>query len=184
MEWNARTCRVEACTRCPRLVEHRSRIVNGTGPDDADLLLLGEAPGADEDEAGAPFVGRSGEILDAALVEAGLARDRIRITNCVRCRPPENRDPTVAERANCRGHLDREVDAVDPALVVALGKVPAEHLLDRDVAVTDEAGRVEPITLGGQERSLLISVHPAAVLYDRSQRETLDRVVRTAAERC
>jgi uracil-DNA glycosylase family 4 len=183
-EWDARACGVAVCTRCPRLVDHRSRIVNGTGPADADLLLVGEAPGADEDAAGEPFVGRSGEVLDAALADAGLDRDAVRITNCVRCRPPENRDPTADERANCRSHLDREVAAVDPELVVALGKVPAEHLLGRTVAVTTEAGQVEPVAFGERAWPLLVSVHPAAVLYDRSQRETLDRVLALAAERC
>jgi len=163
---------VVACERCPALVESRSRIVNGTGPADADLLFVGEAPGTQEDEQGEPFVGRSGSVLDEALRERGLAREDVRITNCVRCRPPDNRDPTREELANCRDYLDHEIAQVDPALVVTLGKVPSEHLLARDVAVTKEAGAVHEHRIAGQSRRVLVCVHPAATLYDRSQEET------------
>ncbi|MFB6079592.1 MAG: uracil-DNA glycosylase family protein [Haloferacaceae archaeon] len=172
---------VIACERCPALVESRSRIVNGDGPDDAALLFVGEAPGAEEDARGRPFVGRSGEVLDGTLADAGLAREDVRITNCVRCRPPENRDPHAEELANCRDHLDAEVAAVDPDLVVTLGKVPSEHLLDRSVAVTNEAGSIVETRIGGRTRRVLISVHPAATLYDRSQRETFERAIAEAA---
>jgi len=173
---------VVSCTRCPRLVESRSRIVNGVGPDDADLLFVGEAPGANEDEQGAPFVGRSGSVLDDALRDAGVARADVRITNCVRCRPPENRDPTTDELGNCRGHLGRELAAVDPAFLVTLGKVPSEHLLDRSVAVTAEAGDVVDVRVGDQSYRAVISVHPAATLYDGGQRETFFETVARAAE--
>ena len=173
---------VRDCERCPELVESRSRIVNGGGPDDADLLFVGEGPGADEDERGEPFVGRSGSVLDDALRTVGLVRDDVRITNCVRCRPPENRDPTGEELANCRGYLEREIELVDPELLVTLGKVPTEHLLDRSVSVTKEAGEVVDVRVGGESRRTLISVHPAATLYDRSQEETFESAVRKAAE--
>jgi DNA polymerase len=172
---------VTACERCPALVDARSRIVNGDGPADAPLLFVGEAPGATEDEQGRPFVGRSGDVLDDALAAAGLVREDVRITNCVRCRPPDNRDPNAAELDRCRDHLDAEVAAVDPALVVALGKVPSEHLLDRSVAVTKEAGSVAEARLGGRTRRILVSVHPAATLYDAGQRETFERAIAEAA---
>jgi uracil-DNA glycosylase family 4 len=173
---------VTGCEKCPALVESRSRIVNGVGPDDADLLFVGEAPGAHEDEQGEPFVGRSGTVLDDALREAGLARADVRITNCVRCRPPENRDPSKEELSNCRGYLEREIDLLDPELVVTLGKVPAEHLLRRSVAVTKEAGSVVDARLGSQSRRVLICVHPAATLYDRSQRDGFFEAIARAAE--
>jgi DNA polymerase len=173
---------VRACERCPELVESRSQIVDGVGPADADLLFLGEAPGANEDEEGEPFVGRSGSILDDALRDAGLDRVDVRITNCVRCRPPENRDPTSEELANCRGYLERELGLVDPALVVTLGKVPSEHLLDRSVAVTKEAGDVVDVRLGERSYRVVVSVHPAATLYDGSQRETFFETIARAAD--
>jgi DNA polymerase len=172
---------VTACERCPDLVTSRSRIVNGVGPDDADVVFVGEAPGATEDEEGEPFVGRSGSVLDEALREASLSRADVRITNCVRCRPPDNRDPTTEELANCRGFLESELKTVDPAVVVTLGKVPSQHLLDRSVAVTKEAGSVHDLRVDDVSLRLLISVHPAATLYDRSQREGFFETIAEAA---
>ena len=164
---------VRACTRCPALCESRSRIVNGVGPADADLCFVGEAPGEREDGEGEPFVGRSGDVLDNALRDRGLSRQDVRITNCVRCRPPDNRDPSSEELSNCREYLEAEIDVIDPEVVVALGKVPAEHLLEQSVAVTKEAGTLHDARIAGQPRRVLICVHPAATLYDPSQRETL-----------
>ncbi|MDZ5811727.1 uracil-DNA glycosylase [Halorubrum sp. AD140] len=174
--------RVPSCERCPALVESRSRIVNGVGPTDADLLFVGEGPGANEDERGEPFVGRSGDVLDEALRDAGLARADVRITNCVRCRPPDNRDPTAEELANCRGHLEREIDRLDPELIVTLGKVPSEHLLGRSVAITAESGDVVDARVADASRRVLLSVHPAATLYDRSQRDGFFEAIARAGE--
>jgi uracil-DNA glycosylase family 4 len=173
---------VQACERCPALVDSRSRIVNGVGPETADLCFVGEAPGAQEDAEGEPFVGRSGGVLDEVLRDVGLSRADVRITNCVRCRPPENRDPTTEELANCRGYLERELELVDPEVLVTLGKVPAEHLLGRDVAITSEAGDVVEARIGDRLQRILLSVHPAATLYDRSQREPFEETIRRAAD--
>ena len=174
-------CVVE-CERCPALVESRSQIVNGVGPADADLVFLGEAPGQREDEGGEPFVGRSGDVLDEALHEAGIDRGDVRITNCVRCRPPENRDPHAEELANCEGYLASELAQVDPELVVTLGKVPSQHVMDQDVAITKVAGEVRDARIDERSQRVLLSVHPAATLYDRSQRETFFDTIARAAE--
>ncbi|AFZ73198.1 uracil-DNA glycosylase [Natronobacterium gregoryi] len=174
--------RVTGCTRCPKLVDCRSQIVNGTGPEDADVLFVGEGPGAQEDEQGEPFVGRSGSVLDDQLRIVGLDRETVRITNCVRCRPPENRDPTDEELENCREYLETEIDRLDPEVIVTLGKVPSEHLLGRSVAVTKEAGSVENVRIGGTPYRLLICVHPAATLYDRSQEATFEETIERAAD--
>jgi len=173
---------VTGCERCPELVASRSGIVDGVGPADADLLFVGEAPGEQEDSDGEPFVGRSGDVLDDALRDAGLARADVRITNCVRCRPPENRDPRSEELENCRGYLEREIELIDPAAIVTLGKVPGEHFLGRDVAVTSEAGSIEEVKISGARRRVLVCVHPAATLYDRSQRGTFEETIRQAAD--
>ena len=173
---------VPSCERCPALVESRSRIVDGVGPTDADLLFVGEGPGATEDEEGEPFVGRSGDVLDEALRDAGLARADVRITNCVRCRPPDNRDPTSEELANCRGYLETAIERLDPELIVTLGKVPSGHLLDRSVGITGESGDVVDARLAGESRRVLLSVHPAATLYDRSQRDGFFETIARAAE--
>lgn len=174
---------VSDCQQCPALVASRSQIVNGVGPADADLLFVGEAPGATEDAEGEPFVGRSGAVLDDQLAAAGLDRSAVRITNCVRCRPPENRDPNAAELAACRSYLETEIRRVDPSVVVTLGKVPSEHLLGRSVAVSTEAGTVERVRFGDEHPyRVLVCLHPAATLYDRSQESTFAETIRTAAD--
>jgi len=173
---------VSDCTRCDALCASRSRIVNGVGPVGADLLFVGEAPGQKEDEEGEPFVGRSGDVLDSALRDNGLGRSDVRITNCVRCRPPDNRDPTDEELDNCRSYLDREIDVVDPAVIVTLGKVPSEHLLDRSIRVTSEAGSVYDTRIAGETHRVLVCVHPAATLYDPSQRDTFAEAIGTAVD--
>jgi uracil-DNA glycosylase family 4 len=180
--WDDDAIAVSNCESCPALVDSRSRIVNGVGPQEADLLFVGEAPGANEDEQGEPFVGRSGDVLDDGLRAIGLDRSDVRISNCVRCRPPENRDPTTEELDNCRSYIEREILAVDPELVVTLGKVPAEHLLGRSVPVTAEAGTIQEVSVDGHPRRVLISVHPAATLYDPGQRETFSATLSTAVE--
>ncbi|WP_435334088.1 uracil-DNA glycosylase [Haloarchaeobius sp. TZWWS8] len=172
---------VTECKRCPRLVESRSRIVNGVGPDDADVLFVGEAPGAQEDAEGEPFVGRSGDVLTDVLRTVGLDRETVRITNCVRCRPPDNRDPRKQELANCRDYLEEEISLVDPEVIVTLGKVPGEHLLGRSIAVTKETGTVEEVRIGDEPRRVLLCLHPAATLYDRSQREPFEETLATAS---
>lgn len=174
--------RVVDCNRCPRLAECRSQIVNGVGPEDADVLFVGEGPGENEDEQGEPFVGRSGDVLDDALTRHGFSREGVRITNCVRCRPPGNRDPADEELSNCRDHLEQEIAAVNPDLIVALGKVPAQHLLGRSVSVTAEAGEIDDARLAGEKRRLLVCVHPAATLYDPTQRDAFDDAISLAAE--
>ncbi|MFW5895858.1 MAG: uracil-DNA glycosylase [archaeon] len=173
---------VVECERCAELPESRNRIVNGTGPGDADVLFVGEAPGKQEDAEGEPFVGRSGDVLDEQLRVAGLDRDTVRITNCVRCRPPDNRDPTEEELENCREYLEREIDLIDPDVIVTLGKVPAEHLLERSVAVTKEVGSIEDARIAGAPRRVLICVHPAATLYDRSQEGPFAEAIEKAAD--
>ena len=180
--WDGERLATTACERCPALVDSRSQIVNGAGPVDADLVFVGEAPGASEDEQGEPFVGRSGTVLDEELRDVGLNRADVRITNTVRCRPPENRDPHVEERENCRAYLARELAGIEPELVITLGKVPSEHLLGRDVAVTSEAGEILEATVGEETWPVMICVHPAATLYDPSQGEVFAETLRAAAD--
>lgn len=173
---------VRACTRCSELVESRSQIVNGQGSTDTALLLIGEAPGEAEDAAGVPFVGRSGEILNEALKERGLDRSIVRITNCVRCRPPANRNPRVTERKHCRPYLDDEIDIVDPSVILTLGRVPSEELLDRKVRVMDEVGSVERLSLAGETREVVIGLHPAATLYNRNVTDAFESALERAIE--
>lgn len=143
----------------------RSRFVPGVGPLDADIVLVGEAPGAREVEQGEPFVGPSGAQLERTLETLGIERDDLYITNLVKVRPPENRTPHKAEIAAWRPLLDAELERVDPSVIVTLGTTATRALLDTDDGITDLHGR--PFDRG--ERVVIPVYHPAAVLYDRDK---------------
>lgn len=148
------------CTRCP-LAATRTNVVFGTGDPDADLLFVGEGPGAQEDEQGLPFVGRSGQLLDRLVhEELGLTRDRVYIANVVKCRPPNNRDPVPEEIAACRPYLESQLELVAPKVVVTLGKFAGQLLLGSKEGITRLRGRRYPY--GGAV--LVPTVHPAYVL--------------------
>ena len=133
-----------SCRRCP-LAEGRSRVVVSRGAPDARLMLIGEAPGAQEDATGLPFVGRSGQLLDSLLASAGIdgARETY-LCNVVKCRPPGNRRPTAAELAACRPWLERQLEAVDPALVLLMGATALEGVLGIKGGITRLRGRWRP----------------------------------------
>jgi len=149
-----------ACTRCP-LAAGRTRVVFGVGDPSADLMFIGEGPGAQEDIQGEPFVGRSGQFLDRlVLEEMGLTRDRFYIANVVKCRPPGNRDPHPDEIASCRPYLEAQLDLIDPAVVVTLGNFATKLLLGTTEGITRLRGRSYPYRRG----VLIPTFHPAAVL--------------------
>lgn len=129
-----------ACERCP-LAATRTQVVFGTGRPTARLMLVGEAPGADEDRDGAPFVGRAGRALDTLLSEAGIDRADAYVTNTVKCRPPDDRPPTVIEIDACRPYLDLELSVVRPEVVVALGATATRRLVDARARIAALAGR-------------------------------------------
>ncbi len=150
------------CTRCP-LAEGRTQVVFGEGDPDASLLVVGEAPGAEEDRQGRPFVGRSGQLLDRLLrEEAGLERSEVYIANVVKCRPPGNRDPRPDEIAACRPYLDAQRDAIGARVVLTLGNFSTKLLLDTTVGITRTRGQVYPF--GPQGTVLIPTFHPAAAL--------------------
>lgn len=176
-----KTC-VEDCTKCPNLVESRSRIVNGVGPLDADIVLVGEAPGENEDKNGEPFVGRSGKVLDEALEDRGLSRDDVRITNTVRCRPPENRDPHKSEISNCSQYLIDEIAEIEPDVVLTLGRVPTQALLEDDATVTKISGEKRSRLFSGIQLTVVPGMHPAATLYDPSYKDLFEEAIDSAVE--
>jgi uracil-DNA glycosylase family 4 len=162
--WADLVTAVRECVACPELAASRTRVVPGEAPPGADVLLVGEAPGAQEDETGVPFVGRSGQLLDGLLGDAGLRRDRVAVANVLKCRPPANRKPRRAEVTRCRPWLDRQVDLVDPLVVVALGGTAAEWFVGPGarIAALREQGRVTPLQHRG--RRLLVTYHPSAAI--------------------
>ncbi|MDY6779464.1 MAG: uracil-DNA glycosylase [Halobacteria archaeon] len=173
---------VESCSKCDELVDCRSRIVNGVGSGKLGLLFVGEAPGKQEDDEGEPFVGRSGEILTEKLDDAGASRDEVRITNSVRCRPPENRDPRKDEISNCRGYLEAEIETMGPEVVCTLGRVPTSNLLGRSVTLGDVVGEKESVEIGSSVYDVVPCYHPAAMLYDRSKEESIEKVISNVVE--
>jgi uracil-DNA glycosylase family 4 len=158
---------VSGCTRCP-LYAGRTRTVPGEGNPISDVLLVGEGPGAREDATGRPFVGPAGQLLDELLHSIGWAREHVFIANVVKCRPPGNRDPEPEEIAACRPYLDRQEDALDPAVIVTLGRHSLRRYLP-DARIGEVHGRLRR----SGSRFVYPMYHPAAALHQSSLRETL-----------
>lgn len=161
-DWDALQALVRDCVRCP-LHQGRAHAVFGAGVREADLMVLGEGPGAEEDRRGEAFVGRAGKLLDAMLQAIG--RDRrtsVFITNIVKCRPPKNRDPTPDEATACRSYLDRQLELVQPRAILAVGRIAAQNLLETGEAVGRLRGRVH--RHGPNGIPVVVSYHPAYLL--------------------
>ena len=150
---------IASCTACA-LSETRTTVVVGEFPPDARLLLVGEAPGAQEDATGRPFVGRGGQLLDSLLAEAGLQREECAVANVVKCRPPGNRTPSIHEMRTCSGWLDRQLEIHAPQLVVTLGGTALRWALGAGHRLTDVHGEVRP----WRTTRLLPTYHPSAAL--------------------
>jgi len=158
------------CTRCPLHAHALTVCVPGRGPVPAEIMLVGEAPGASEDMEGEPFVGQSGRVLNAMLREAGIDPQAVRISNAVRCRPPKNRDPVESEIDACRFHLRAEILTVRPQAIVALGGI-ALHALTWANGITRFRGKVMPLDEWfGHEATVWPTFHPAAAMYQPSNR--------------
>ncbi len=171
--------RVRACGRCP-LSAGRTNAVPGEGDGSSGILLVGEAPGRNEDETGRPFCGAAGRNLDLALKEAGILRPTVFVTSIVKCRPPENRDPTPAERAACRPHLLDQVAALRPRVLVALGRHGLSGLLGE--APPNFASLPGSFVAGPGGIPVFVSLHPAAVIYRQRWKEAYLRHWRAFGE--
>ncbi len=148
------------CVACPQLVAGRTRVVAGVAPAGADVLLLGEAPGASEDATGTPFVGRAGQLLDSLLAQAGLPRARVAVANVLKCRPPGNRKPTRSEIHTCRPWLARQIEVLDPVLIVTLGGTAAEWALGGSTKINAVRGTVQKY----ERWPVLCTYHPSAAI--------------------
>ena len=125
-------CEVAACIRCKVLADSRTQTVFGVGNPNAKICFFGEAPGADEDRLGEPFVGRGGQLLNKMLAACGLKREDVYIMNVLKCRPPENRNPLPDEVANCRGYFERQLEIIHPEIICCLGSVASKTLLNTE----------------------------------------------------
>jgi uracil-DNA glycosylase family 4 len=162
-----------ACTRCADLAATRNTVVFGAGNADAELMFVGEAPGASEDEQGLPFVGRAGKLLNMLLEEIGLAREDVFIANTLMCRPPGNRDPQPIEIENCQEYLLRKVELIQPTVICTLGNFSTKLLRGDPTGITRLHGQPEVIVLGARAVRLYPIYHPAAALYTPRMLETL-----------
>ena len=165
--WEELAAAVHACQRC-ELCKSRTQAVFGVGDRQARLMIVGEAPGAEEDRQGEPFVGRAGKLLTSMIRALGLEREDVFIANVVKCRPPGNRDPRPGEAASCRTFLERQVALVNPTLVVAVGRIAAQNLLATETPIAKLRGKVH--AFGPQSWPLLVTYHPAYLLRSPSEK--------------
>lgn len=165
IDWETLRSSVATCTRC-ELANSRTNTVFGVGNPEAEWMIIGEAPGAEEDRRGEPFVGRAGKLLDEMLRAIGQGRDSVFIANILKCRPPNNRDPKPDETAACRGYLETQIEHVRPRIILAVGRVAAQNLLGSDAPVGRLRGRVHDF--GGIP--LVVTYHPAYLLRSPSQK--------------
>ena len=161
MDWETLEAAVRECTACS-LCASRTQTVFGVGNRHADCLIIGEAPGADEDRLGEPFVGRAGKLLDPMLLAIGLRREQVFIANVLKCRPPDNRDPAPEEATQCRPFLNRQIALIRPRFILVVGRIAAQNLLATDTPISKLRGQVhyfEPAHI-----PLVVSYHPAYLL--------------------
>lgn len=166
LDWEALADRVAECTACAALVANRTQTVFGVGNRSARWMVIGEAPGADEDKQGEPFVGRAGQLLNAMLTAIGQPREQVYIANIIKCRPPNNRDPQAEEAANCEPFLLRQIQLIQPRVILAVGRISAQNLLKTDVPVGKLRGRVHGFRCQGLDREIpvVVTYHPAYLL--------------------
>ena len=160
-EWEALRERCLQCRACA-LCETRTHVVFGVGDPRAEVLFVGEAPGEREDALGEPFVGRAGQLLDDMLAMIGLDRSRIYITNSIKCRPPQNRDPLNTEKEACAPYLQKQLQLMDPKIIVCLGRISAMEMIKPDFKITQEHGQF----FEKNGRLMTAIYHPAALLRD------------------
>ncbi|MHB8690750.1 MAG: uracil-DNA glycosylase [Solirubrobacteraceae bacterium] len=160
------------CTRC-QLSETRTTVVFGSGNADAELMFVGEAPGANEDKQGVPFVGQAGKLLDKLLGEIGMTRADVFVVNTLKCRPPDNRDPLPREIESCEPFLFRQVELIQPTMICTLGNFATKLLRGDPTGITRVHGQEQTLTIGVRAVRLYPLFHPAAALYTPSTLEML-----------
>jgi DNA polymerase len=181
--WESLRAQCLACRGCG-LADTRTHVVFGDGATDAEILLVGEGPGRNEDEQGVPFVGRAGQLLDDMLAMIGLDRTKVYIANTVKCRPPQNRDPLNVEQEACIGWLRRQTALLQPKMIVCLGRIAAKEIIRENFKITSEHGQW--FERNGVQMAAIY--HPAALLRDVSKRpdtfEDLKSIQAKARELC
>jgi DNA polymerase len=166
-DWSALNQTIRACTAC-ELHRSRTQAVCGVGNENADWLVIGEAPGADEDRQGEPFVGRAGQLLNEMLRAAGRPREHVYIANILKCRPPDNRDPKPEEVECCMPFLQRQIALLQPKLILVVGRIAAQNLLQTDTPIGKMRGRI--YSYGDTDIPVVVTYHPAYLLRSPGQK--------------
>lgn len=172
LSWDALEQAVRSCQRCP-LHRTRTRAVFGVGDRRASWFVIGEAPGGEEDRQGEPFVGRAGQLLNAMLKAIGLAREQVFIANILKSRPPQNRDPRPEEVRECIPYLYRQIELVDPTIILCVGRVAAQTLLGTDTPIGKLRGKLHhlaPMYPMGKPRPMIVTYHPAYLLRSPAEK--------------
>ena len=159
---------VKKCKKC-NLHKTRKNTVFGEGDPDSDIMIIGEAPGREEDEVGRPFIGRAGKLLNEFLKSIGLNRDLVFIVNTIKCRPPENRDPETVEINACSDYLDQQINIIKPKVLVLLGKIAANRLLGEDIPMSEL--RLKKFFIDKYDIPIIVFYHPAYILRSPSQKK-------------
>jgi len=180
-DWGELKARVAACTRCP-LSATRTQTVFGVGNLHADWLIVGEAPGAEEDRRGEPFVGRAGQLLNSMLLAIGLPREQVYIANVLKCRPPGNRDPGPSEAAECLPYLERQIALLKPKIMLAVGRIAAQNLLRTDKTLGTLRQQVH--RFGLTQVPLVVTYHPAYLLRTPADKRKAWEDLKFAREVC
>jgi uracil-DNA glycosylase family 4 len=181
LDWTELRARVAACTRCG-LSATRTQTVFGVGNHQADWLVVGEAPGADEDRKGEPFVGRAGLLLNSMLLAIGLPREQVYIANVLKCRPPGNRDPSATEAAECLPYLERQIALLKPKIMLVVGRIAAQNLLRTDKTLGSLRQQVH--RFGVSEVPLVVTYHPAYLLRTPTDKRKAWEDLKFAREVC
>ncbi len=181
VDWPELRARVAACTRCT-LCNTRTQTVFGVGNPKADWLIVGEAPGAEEDRQGEPFVGRAGQLLNSMLRAIGLAREQVYIANILKCRPPGNRDPTAGEAAECLPYLEQQIALLRPKVMLAVGRIAAQNLLRTEVTLGRLRQQVH--RFGHSQVPLVVTYHPAYLLRTPTDKRKAWEDLKFAREVC
>ena len=180
-DWDELRARVAACTRCS-LSATRTQTVFGVGNRQADWLIVGEAPGAEEDRRGEPFVGRAGQLLNSMLHAIGLAREQVYIANVLKCRPPGNRDPNPTEATECLPYLEQQIALLKPKIMLAVGRIAAQNLLRSDKTLG--ALRQQVHRFGLSDVPLVVTYHPAYLLRTPTEKRKAWEDLKFAREVC
>jgi uracil-DNA glycosylase family 4 len=181
VDWPELRARVAACTRCA-LCKTRTQTVFGVGNQQAEWLVVGEAPGADEDRRGEPFVGRAGQLLNSMLRAIGLAREQVYIANILKCRPPGNRDPTAGEAAECLPFLEQQIALLKPRIMLAVGRIAAQNLLRTDATLGRL--RLQVHRFGVSQVPLVVTYHPGYLLRTPTDKRKAWEDLQFAREVC